>query len=365
MKTTIASEALGLAEDILKDIELSRCPLSETCMKAVRLARLTGDVEMSEIFTFEASGYPSPPNGLSEEIFEMCRKAGRVRLRKKSEDDEELVERTSVLSIDQMQSDIETSRLQMEFGRPQAVNIASANPNQYVSAPVRDFASERQLAKNLRDNVGDLSSRRTFIYDYALAKNITLKVSSAAESIFEVYRMSADAALGKTVPDELKRLESIDANLDSENKEDWANAVHSCRRLLQAVADSIYPPKAGETVETGGRKVKIGTENYINRLVLYCEQKQESKVFEKMVGSNLRFIGERLDAIFLAVQKGSHAMVTLSEARRYVIYTYLVVGDILSLSDECSDHDIQVEQVKAHDDKLAIEMEPQKPEDKK
>ena len=39
----------------------------------------------------------------------------------------------------------------------------------------------------------------------------------------------------------------------------------------------------------------------------------------------------RLDSIFRAVQKGSHAIVTQEEADRYVVYTYLVTGDILSL----------------------------------
>jgi hypothetical protein len=47
----------------------------------------------------------------------------------------------------------------------------------------------------------------------------------------------------------------------------------------------------------------------------------------------LRFIGERLDAIFKAAQKGSHASITTrDEAERYVIYTYMLTGDILSLT---------------------------------
>jgi hypothetical protein len=38
-----------------------------------------------------------------------------------------------------------------------------------------------------------------------------------------------------------------------------------------------------------------------------------------------------LDAVFRAAQKGSHASVTQDEAHRYVVYTYMIVGDILSL----------------------------------
>ena len=43
-------------------------------------------------------------------------------------------------------------------------------------------------------------------------------------------------------------------------------------------------------------------------------------------------MGDRLDSIFHASQKGSHDVIlTKDEADRYVIYTYMIVGDILSL----------------------------------
>ncbi|WP_110989543.1 hypothetical protein, partial [Acinetobacter baumannii] len=60
----------------------------------------------------------------------------------------------------------------------------------------------------------------------------------------------------------------------------------------------------------------------------------DSKRFEEIVGSHMKYLGERLDAIFQAAQKGSHDIISSrEEADRYVIYTYLVIGDILSLDD--------------------------------
>ncbi len=54
--------------------------------------------------------------------------------------------------------------------------------------------------------------------------------------------------------------------------------------------------------------------------------------FKDVVGSQLSFIGERLDAVFKAAQKGSHATIlNRDEADRFVVYTYLIVSDILSL----------------------------------
>ena len=50
------------------------------------------------------------------------------------------------------------------------------------------------------------------------------------------------------------------------------------------------------------------------------------------MGSQLGFLGDRLDALVDAANKGTHStIITKEEADRYVVYTYLAVGDILSL----------------------------------
>ncbi|URM42799.1 hypothetical protein K6I41_08910 [Acinetobacter sp. AS23] len=78
--------------------------------------------------------------------------------------------------------------------------------------------------------------------------------------------------------------------------------------------------------------MKLGVDNYINRIIAYVEENSDSERFEDIVGSNIKYLGERLDAIFKAAQKGSHNIIaTREEADRYVIYTYLIVGDILDL----------------------------------
>ena len=70
-------------------------------------------------------------------------------------------------------------------------------------------------------------------------------------------------------------------------------------------------------------------------MIAYIEEHSDSSRFEEIVGSNLKYIGERLDSLFNAVQKGSHKVIsTQDEADRYVIYTYLIVGDILRLKTD-------------------------------
>ena len=129
-----------------------------------------------------------------------------------------------------------------------------------------------------------------------------------------------------------EKLSSVYGNLDSDNPEDWANAVHSCRRILVDLADALFPPQ-DETVDVGGKTIKVGQEQYINRLIQFIASKAESKTYQNVVGADLSSIGKRLDAINDAVCKGTHTAITKDEASRYIIHTYLLISDIVSLTD--------------------------------
>jgi hypothetical protein len=131
------------------------------------------------------------------------------------------------------------------------------------------------------------------------------------------------------IPSAVQQFDSAHSNLLSENPEDWANAVHSCRRVLENLADAIFP--ATEDREKSGKVIKLGPKHYKNRLLCYVEDHSSSSSFTGVVGSTLAFLEDRLTALLDAANKGTHAAVTRAEADRYVIYTYLIIGDLLSL----------------------------------
>jgi hypothetical protein len=336
-----AEEALDLSNELLADLELERIPLSSCIMKAARLARLTGDTKHLKIFEYELSGYPKAPTGVTAEVWALCKAAGRTYVVEEDINGEKkLSEKANTNSITTIEENAETLRIRLSFFQPQPINISSANPNQFVGAPVRDHRSESMMAISYRDEKSILAARRSFIYSYVLSKYFELRVSSAAEDIFEIYRRKVDNLLGAIIPEELRRLDSIKDNLRSSNSEDWANAAHSCRRLLQAVADALYPPTDKKIKIGSGKEIKAGKDNYINRLVLFCEERILSGTSCSVISADLQFIGERLDAIFSAVQKGSHAEIKKSEAQRFVIHTYLVIGDILELNYDTSSDEV-------------------------
>jgi hypothetical protein len=62
----------------------------------------------------------------------------------------------------------------------------------------------------------------------------------------------------------------------------------------------------------------------------FAEDHEKSERSAEIIGSQLTYLGNRLDALFQAAQKGSHSVISSrDEADRYVVYTYMLVGDLL------------------------------------
>ncbi|UGQ28542.1 hypothetical protein [Acinetobacter calcoaceticus] len=333
-------EALALSEEILKGIELANTSLVSCTLKASRLARLLNDFDYQRIFSFESSGYPTTPNGISADIWKLCQKANRTYKEKITKDKvEKEIQKANITSVGAAEIEMESLKENLRVAYDPNISISSANPNQYVTTGVNGNAIERKnLTKRIQELSQLLDQRRGFLYEYVSNKNYELKYSKITSDIFSRTRSNVDSKIGNLIPLSVQKFASVYDNLNSDNTEDWSNAVHSCRRILQDTADVIYPAREDKVLNPNSTKpkvIKLGTDNYINRLIAYVEENTDSKRFEEIVGSHMRYLGERLDAIFQAAQKGSHDIIsTREEADRYVIYTYLVIGDILSLRDE-------------------------------
>ena len=326
-------EALQLSEEILKDIELSRASLSAIALKTSRLARLLNLHEAQQIFQYEAGGYPSNPDGVPPGIWRLVKLAGRVYQEKDKKSNKQQ-EYAFLESIEELEQQITSATIGLEAAKDRDVSISSSNPNQFVSAPMGNVWERQGLRNQITLASKRLSSRRALIHQFASRRHYELKFSDAAQNVFSSIRETVDRGIGELVPAAVQKFASVHDNLRSVNPEDWSNAVHSCRRILQDLADVVFPPRSEERTAQGGRRIKLGPDNYINRLVCFAEDNSGSDRFKDLVGSHLSFLGDRLEAIFKAAQKGSHSVVRQEEANRYVVYTYMVVGDILALRKE-------------------------------
>ena len=280
----VLKEAESLSGEIVEAVEDASAPLSAIELKAIRLAQILNDSPVQQVF--------------------MRKSAGGVSIKSTEELENTIGKGTAVL------------RGALELPGPYGGKWA---------------------LQDMEQATGELASRRTFVYDYAIRKHHEIRFSSLAEDVFGRIRSRIDSSIGDAVPEAVRKLTSAHDNLCSENPEDWSNAAHSCRRVLQDLADVVFPPQVKPRtaiIDGQPKEIKLGREQYINRLMAYIEDSSESGRFIELVGSNLKYVGNRLEAIFRAAQKGSHSTVTKEEADRCVVYTYLLVGDILSLRPE-------------------------------
>jgi hypothetical protein len=326
-------EALSLSGEILKDIELSTISLAKVALKASRLARLLNQDNPQRIFAYEASGYPTTPGGVAPEVWKLLEMAGRT-YQEKDSNSKDIRTLAFLESIEQLEEQITAAKIGLEAAKDHDISISSANPNQFVMAPGGNFLERQGLHARISTASQRLSSRRTLLYQYATRRHYELKFSGVAQDVFSRVREEVDFRIGKHVPSAVQKFAAVHDNLTSENPEDWSNAVHSCRRILQDLADALFPHQTDDRIrdEKGKqRHIKLGPDQYINRLMCFVEDRGSSARFADLVGSHLGFLGDRLDAVFLATQKGSHSTVKRDEANRYVVFTYMVVGDILAL----------------------------------
>ena len=328
MKNKILEQSLDLSEEILSNIELDNVSLLNITLKTLRLSRFLNDFEMQKVFQYELSGYPTSSNGIKKEIFALMKKVDRTYSKQDSEGT--ISEHGRTDSIEKYVTKIESGKQEL-LATNEILKALSSNTGAIYSEKATARGRIDNIQRNISLNTELLSSRRIFIYNYVLEKNYELKYSNLNSDIFTRTQLKFDSAMMDTLPETIKKFTSVYSNLLSENNEDWSNAVHSCRRILQDLADEIYPARESKELPNG-KKINLGVEQYINRLIAYIEEHSESSRFQEIVGSNISYIGERLDSIFNAVQKGSHKVIsTQDEADRYVIYTYLIVGDILRL----------------------------------
>lgn len=319
------TEALNLTEEALKNIELNEISLTSIALKIARICRLLDLENYRKIFEYEISGYPSPPGGIVKEVWDLGIIAGRIT-QEKEEDSDEIKTLMYTGSIESLEHDV------VYYNNELSIIQNDKSPNQQYS--IFYLNQKNNLLKNIKTSQKHLSARRFFIYKFCLDKYYELKFSDQVGSLFDETRLIVDKNISKVHPEGLKKLTSMLNNLKSNNSEDWSNAVHSCRRLLQEIADKIYPPSDKDKILESGKSIKLGPENYINRLVCFVEENLVSKTYAGVMNSEIKFTGERLDALFQAGQKGSHNSVTQYEAERYVIYTYLLIGEILNLKTD-------------------------------
>ena len=324
-------ECTALSAEILKNFELSELPVSKIILKCLRLCRLLGDEDGILLFTYESSGYPSTPSGMPSDSWRVAGIAGRRYFESVEKDgakEEKEFAKTQLIS--EIEEIISSEKIRLAAAIDPNVSISSSNPHQVVYPPVGNTNERNSIVNAIKKNQSLLQKVTGNLYAYILQIYNKLMYGNIIEDTFTHARLQVNDKLSNLCPKAVGKFVSVYSNMDSDNHEDWANAVHSCRRILLDLADVLFPPQE-DPIVIDGKKIKVGPDQYVNRLVQFVSSKAGSKTYTDVVGADLSSIGMRLDAINDAVCKGTHVDVSKDEASRYIIHTYLLISDIVSL----------------------------------
>lgn len=300
-------EALRVAEELLADIELKRLKASEIVLKASRIARLVGHDELSEFLAAERNGYAG-----SEAKW--IKRAGRS-----SGHDEG---KYFPQSIAKVEAGLEAAQ--------QAITALQGGGNysgDYTMVASRDHDTRiTQQARTASTWAGIAGQVVAAIYDMVAEIYHELLFSELQATLFADTQSKVDGSLAEASGSALEKIERVSDRLREGDPESVSQALTTCRRLIDSVADQVFPAQAEPYAIGEEATLAVGSQNVLNRLQAYTHQRGIAKGRRDRLRRLLADLYGRCSA-------GTHADVTVDEARFVFLQTYVALGEILTLTD--------------------------------
>ncbi|MFV5631872.1 ComEA family DNA-binding protein [Acinetobacter oleivorans] len=155
-----------------------------------------------------------------------------------------------------------------------------------------------------------------------------LKFSGTVTSSFDLLKNAVDNRLLDLDPEIAEQLMLAFKAVSSDKKEEWSHALTTCRRLLESLADKLYP--ANDLV-IGKRTFKQS--QFVNRLWQFMNDSIESDSNRDLAQAHVNFLGSWLEKTNKLTNKGVHDDVTQLEATKAVFHLYLMLADLLDYLD--------------------------------
>ncbi len=160
-----------------------------------------------------------------------------------------------------------------------------------------------------------------------------LKFEKIEYDIFEETRKSVNEELNARCPNAFEKLTEIYTDMiESKSKLDLQQVAHGCRVVLKDFADSVFPPTDKKIKDLYGNEHDLKDNNYVNRIIAFVQENMDSKSNKEFMSSHLAYLASFLDNVNDLASTGTHTEISKEQAKRCLIYTYLMLGDIINLS---------------------------------
>jgi hypothetical protein len=306
-----SEHTLELSRELLDDIELDRLPANKLILKCSRLARLAGSDEVKVWIQHEMEGYNST-GGIS---IKYMTKTGRwVNYAEKKGWYQPLAQ------IDGM---IETYKSQLAASA--VTNVGGEFSIGAINVLARNRAS---LSKTITTFTGVRSRVLGLLHNFVTSVYYERQFAKLAETTFERYKHDVDGLIAEKAGIVLSKIPAVVARLQDGDDEAISQALMTCRRIIEAFADAVFPP-TDDPIEVNGKPVLLDASRYKNRLLAYIGERTTSTARRDKLRQNLTNLYDRVSA-------GVHSDVTSEEAFSLFLNVYLFLGEVLHLGEPSS-----------------------------
>lgn len=302
------AEALRLAEALQEDIELQRLKASEVVLKASRLARLVGHDDLQEFLAMEREGY-------TDSRSRWVSKAGRKDDRK-----EDHWYPASISKIEAVRE-----------GAVSAIEALRGGGNYSGEWAQTAARTHDDKISGHAATVGTLGAICAQVvattYDMVVEVYHELLFSELQATLFAQVQADVDGTLAEAGGSALDKIEKVSARLRDGDPESVSQALMTCRRLIVSVADHVFPATNGSYDVGADQPLKVGDQHVLNRMQAYVHSTGASKTRRDRIRRGLSDLFERCSA-------GTHAEVSVQEARFVFLQTYVLLGEVVTLAED-------------------------------
>ena len=144
-------------------------------------------------------------------------------------------------------------------------------------------------------------------------------------ALAEARREFVDSVVSTEYPEVVSRLKkAFDDVWVQQPNEDWTGVAHECQSALRAFADKIYEPEMAE--KTGGEQPRH--DQYEKKILLAIKSVTGG---DSKIGDLLKAVHAYEESLRHDRGKAGQSPTTQREAKRIVLYTYLIIGDVYEL----------------------------------
>lgn len=307
MDQSRSEHILELAKELLDDIELSRITCESLLLKSSRLARWVGSDEIKAWISFEMNGY----NAQDPISLKYMGITGRWSNYEKREGYwGPLAQQEAIIQTQQTKlKTLQTPDTSGDWGL-RVMDMYQTNINAASKAISTLSAIRSKVLATLHKFISGVYYEKQF--------------DSLAESIFEKYKSDIDNLLSLHCGSVLEQIPSVMSRLAEGSTEAISQALSTTRRIIDAFADSIFPPQ--ETpIKIDGNEISLGPNRHQNRINAFVSQRVSSKSRRTKIRQNLANLYER-------VSTGVHSEISADEARALFLNCYLLIGEVLHLA---------------------------------